>query len=80
MLFRSRFKNASWRKALQAGLQPVTIGLISASAGLLIESTTVNWRAALVIVVTAGLFIFTKLNPLLILGAAAVAGAVGLVG
>ena len=75
-----RFKNASWRKALQAGLQPVTIGLISASAALLIESTTVDWRAALVIVVTAGLFIFTKLNPLLILGAAAVAGAVGLVG
>jgi hypothetical protein len=34
----------------------------------------------LVIVVTAGLFIFTKLNPLLILGAAAVTGAVGLVG
>jgi chromate transporter len=75
-----RFENANWRRALQAGLQPVTIGLIAASAALLIESTTVDWRTASVIVVTAGLFIFTKLHPLSILGAAAVAGAIGLVG
>jgi hypothetical protein len=40
----------------------------------------VDWRTAFVIVVTAALFIFTKLHPLLILGAAAIAGAIGLVG
>ncbi|MEA2769853.1 MAG: chromate transporter [Acetobacteraceae bacterium] len=75
-----RFKDARWRKALQAGLQPVTAGLIMASAALLIQSTTVDWTAALVTVVTAWLFIFTKLHPMLILGGAALAGAVGLVG
>lgn len=75
-----RFKDAEWRRALQAGLQPVTIGLISASAALLIKSTAVDWRTALVIVVTGLLFIRTRLHPLLILGAAAVAGAIGLVG
>ena len=75
-----RFKDAAWRKALQAGLQPVTAGLIMASAVLLIESTTVDWTAAAVTVVAAGLFIFTKLHPMLILSAAATAGAVGLVG
>jgi chromate transporter len=75
-----RFKNANWRRALQAGLQPVTIGLISASAALLIESTTVDWGTALVTVVTTALFIFTRLHPLLIMGAAAAAGAIGLVG
>jgi chromate transporter len=75
-----RFRNAPWRKALQAGLQPVTAGLIMASAALLIETTSVNWTAAVVTVVTAGLFIFTKLHPMLILAAAAAAGAVGLVG
>jgi chromate transporter len=75
-----RFRDASWRKALQAGLQPVTAGLILASAALLIESTAVDWTAAAVTVVTAGLFIFSKLHPMLILGAAAVAGAIGLVG
>jgi hypothetical protein len=46
----------------------------------LIASTTVDWTAAAVTAVTAGLFIFTKLHPMLILGAAAVAGAIGLVG
>jgi chromate transporter len=75
-----RFKDARWRKALQAGLQPVTAGLIMASAALLIQSATVDWTAAAVTVVAAGFFIFTKLHPLLILAAAGVAGAVGLVG
>lgn len=74
-----RFKDANWRKALQAGLQPVTAGLIMASAGLLIQTTAVDWTAAAVIVVTAALFMFSKLHPMLILAAAAAAGAVGLV-
>jgi chromate transporter len=75
-----RFKNANWRRALQAGLQPVTAGLIMASAALLIRSTTVDWSAAAVTVVATALFILTKLHPMLILGAAAIAGAIGLVG
>lgn len=75
-----RFKDASWRKALQAGLQPVTAGLIMASAGLLLETTVVNWSAAGAAVVAFVLFARTKLHPMLILGGAAAAGAVGLVG
>ena len=75
-----RFKDAPWRKALQAGLQPVTAGLIMASAALLIATTSVDWTAAAVTVVATALFIFTKIHPMLILGAAAAAGAVGLVG
>lgn len=75
-----RFKDAAWRKALQAGLQPVTAGLIMASAALLIVSTTVDWTAGLVTIIAAALFLRSKLHPLLILGVAALAGAVGLVG
>jgi chromate transporter len=75
-----RFKDADWRKALQAGLQPVTAGLIMASAALLIATTSVDWTAAAVTVIAACLFVFTKLHPMLILGAAAFAGAIGLVG
>jgi chromate transporter len=75
-----RFKNAGWRRALQAGLQPVTIGLIAASAALLTDSTVLDWRTACVVIVTTALFIFTRLHPLLILGGAAAAGAIGLVG
>lgn len=75
-----KFKDAPWRKALQAGLQPVTAGLIMASAALLIQTTAVDWTAAAVTAVTAGLFMFTKVNPLMILAAAGAAGAIGLVG
>jgi chromate transporter len=75
-----RFKDADWRKAVQAGLQPVTAGLIMASAALLIESTTVDWTAGLVTIVAAGLFLSGKFHPLLLLAVAALAGAVGLVG
>lgn len=75
-----RFRDAGWRKALQAGLQPITAGLIMASAALLIQTTTVDWTAAAVTIVTAGLFIFSKLHPLAILAAAGAAGAIGLVG
>ncbi len=74
-----RFKDADWRKALQAGLQPVTAGLIMASAALLIRSTSVDWKAMAITAITAGLFIFSKLHPMLILAAAAAAGAIGLV-
>nr|WP_294511955.1 chromate transporter [uncultured Rhodopila sp.] len=75
-----RFRDAPWRRALQAGLQPVTAGLIMASAALLIRSTAVDWSSAAVIVVTATLFVFTKIHPLLILAGAAAAGAAGLAG
>jgi chromate transporter len=75
-----RFRDAAWRKALQAGLQPVTAGLILASAALLMQATVVDWATAAVAVVTAGLFSFTKLHPMLILAGSAAAGAIGLVG
>jgi chromate transporter len=75
-----RFRDAAWRKALQAGLQPVTAGLILASAALLIRTTVVDWTTAAVIVVAGGLFSFTKLHPMLILAGSAAAGAIGLVG
>ena len=75
-----RFKDAPWRKAVQAGLQPVTAGLIMASAALLIRSTTVDWTAAVVTLAATTLFILNKLHPLLILAGAAAAGAIGLVG
>jgi chromate transporter len=75
-----RFKDAAWRKALQAGLLPVTAGLIMASAAVVVRSTTLGWTEALVTGLAAALFLRTKLHPLLILAGAAAAGAVGLVG
>jgi chromate transporter len=75
-----RFRDKPWRRALQAGLMPVTAGLVMASAALLIEATTVDWTAGAVTVVATGLFMFTRLDPLLVLAAAAGLGALGVVG
>ena len=75
-----RFKDSPWRNAVQAGLQPVTAGLIMASAALLIGSTTVDWTTAVVTAAAMALFILNKLHPLLILACAAAAGASGLIG
>jgi chromate transporter len=75
-----RFRDAGWRKALQAGLLPVTAGLVMASAALLIRTTAVDWTAAAVTGVAAVFFLFTRVHPMLILAAAALAGVVGLVG
>ena len=75
-----RFRDANWRKALQAGLQPVTAGLIMASAALLIQSTTVDWTALVITMAAACLFVTTKIHPVLILASAAVAGVIGLAG
>jgi chromate transporter len=75
-----RFRDAPWRKALQAGLMPVTAGLLMASAALLIAATGTGWSTAAVTVVAAGLFLFTRLHPLLVLAGAAGLGALGVVG
>ena len=75
-----RFKDARWRNMIQTGLQPVTAGLITAGAALLIQSTAIDWRAAAVTAASFVLFIFTKLHPLLILASAAAAGAIGVAG
>jgi chromate transporter len=70
-----RFRDAPWRRVIQAGLTPVTVGLIMAGAALLTEATSVGWRyAALTAIVTLGL-LFTRVNPLLGLALGAVLGA-----
>jgi hypothetical protein len=46
----------------------------------MIESTAVDWTAALVVAVTACLLLFTKVPPMLILGGDAAIGAIGLIG
>ena len=75
-----RFKDAPWRKAIQRGLMPVTAGLLMASAWLLLHATAINWVTMAVVVVTASLFMFTRLHPLLILAGAAMFGALGVIG
>jgi chromate transporter len=75
-----RFRHRPWRAAIQSGLVPVTAGLLMASAFLLLASTVTDWRSLLLVAVCVPLFLWGRLHPILVLGAAALCGALGLVG
>jgi chromate transporter len=72
-----RFKEARWRIAIQAGLVPVSLGLIGASAFVLARSADHNIYAALITAVTAIVAFATRVNPLWLF---AVGGVLGLSG
>jgi chromate transporter len=72
-----RFRDAPWRRAVQAGLLPITAGLITAGAVLLCRTTSTGWRPALLTAVATWLFLGTRLHPLLVLAAAALLGVSG---
>jgi chromate transporter len=74
-----RFKDARWRIALQAGLVPVSLGLIGASAFVLARAADHNVYAALITLATAATAYFTRANPLWIFAAAGLLGVARLV-
>ena len=74
-----RFRYARWRVLIQAGLVPVSVGLIAASALILAQAADVNWVAFALTMVMAVIGYFTRVHPLWIFALAAVAGYVGLV-
>jgi chromate transporter len=74
-----RFRYARWRVLIQAGLVPVSVGLIAASSLILAQAADVNWVAFALTMVMAAVGYFTRVHPLWIFALAAVAGYVGLV-
>src|SRR5262252_3372814 len=59
-----RFKEARWRMAIQAGLVPVSLGLIGASAFLVARTADHTIYAALITALTALVAFTTRINPL----------------
>ena len=72
-----RFKEARWRIAIQAGLVPVSLGLIAASAFVLARSADHNIYAAAITAITAIVGFATRIKPL---WSFAAGGALGLSG
>ncbi len=72
-----RFKDAPWRIAIQAGLVPVSLGLIGASAFVLARTADHNVVAGTVTAITALVAFATRLNPLWLF---VVGGMLGLTG
>ncbi len=74
-----RYRAAPWRRAIAAGLAPVTVGLVAATAWLLVRGADLNVRLAAITLATGLAAAFTRLNPLWLLAVAAGLGLLGLV-
>jgi chromate transporter len=72
-----RFKERRWRRVVQAGLVPVTIGLVAASAALITAASDHEWILAAITAASAGVMIMTRVHPLWVLGAGALIGLTG---
>ena len=79
----SRFWHASeqarWRIAFERGLAPIAVGLVAAS-GLVVARSADHTPAQFALTAAAtAIFCLTKVNPLLVVGAAAALGVLGVV-
>ena len=74
-----RFRDAPWRRAIQAGLVPVTVGLFLAAASMIALAADRSIALGLVTLAVAGLSLGTAIHPLWLLGAGALLGGAGLV-
>jgi chromate transporter len=74
-----RFRERPWRKATQAGLAPVTIGLVLGSGWILTDAADHSWVAYAITAASAALTLFTRIHPLWLLAAAGAVGLAGLV-
>ena len=74
-----RFKDAPWRIATEAGVIPVTIGFVAASALLIAQAADGSLVAFAITGATAAFAYGSRLNPLWALAAAAALGFAGFV-
>ena len=75
-----RFRGTPLRRAVEAGLAPITIGLMLATGWLVARGAPgMGGVAYAITAVTAALVLFTRVNPLWCLAVAAALGLLGLV-
>ncbi|RKP55700.1 chromate transporter [Pararobbsia silviterrae] len=72
-----RFKDRPWRRAVQAGLVPVTVGLVAASAALIAKSADLHAVSWVITGVCAVLTVRTRIHPLWLLLAGSLIGLTG---
>jgi chromate transporter len=78
-LFWQKAQKAKWRIAVEKGFAPLTVGLIMATSLVMSRAADHDWRAYLLTAICTAIFVFTKTNPLIVVGAAGVIGYFGVV-
>lgn len=72
-----RFKDSDWRKAIQRAMVPIVSGLtLSGGFVLATPGNVPDWRLWLIAAASAAGMLLTKMNPLLLLAAGGILGAV----
>jgi chromate transporter len=74
-----RFRDARWRKAIQRGLTPVTIGLMLGAAYLITRAADETAAAYALTAFTAAVVLTTSVHPLWLIGLGAALGLLGVV-
>jgi chromate transporter len=65
--------------AVQAGVVPISVGLVGASAIVLTQAAVHSWAAAIISAATAATAFWSRWNPLWLIAIAGLAGLSGLV-
>ncbi|WP_367352973.1 chromate transporter [Achromobacter animicus] len=73
-----KFKDRPWRGVIQAGIFPMTVGLVAASASLITEASVHTWLLGAIAAIVAILGSVTRIHPLWLLFAGALAGLLGI--
>ncbi|MGE5216628.1 MAG: chromate transporter [Chloroflexota bacterium] len=73
------YPNARFGRIVRRALMPITIGLVLASATILMRAVNQNWRAYLVTLLTVVIALRRSWSPLWLFACGALAGVLGLV-
>jgi chromate transporter len=74
-----RQTKSPWPAIIQSALVPLSIGLMAASALIVAQAADANWTAVILTLAVAAVAFSTRLNPLWLLLAGGLLGAVGLI-
>jgi len=77
--FHAQNPDAPLSRAIRGGLGPITVGLTLSTGWILARSADHDWRGAALTLVTVALLLRTRLNPIWLIAAGAVAGIAGVV-
>lgn len=78
-LFWQKAEDSKWRIAVEKGFAPLTVGLIAATSLVMSRAADHDWRAYVLTGICTLIFVFTKVNPLIVVATAGVIGYFGIV-
>lgn len=73
-----RFRDKPWRAAVQAGLVPISVGLVAASASIIARTVDREWIFVAITAVSAAVLLRFRVHPLWMLALGAAVGWTGL--